>query len=175
MGLYIGVDCQKVYSPTLSPSELNSARVVRDVRANPLLLLLRLCVEGAFVDAQRCRDGVPTPEAIEATAWIEADLDWTARRGPIPPAAIRAEIIFSFCWCCNLLGLDVEDIRQNGLRRLSGFSHRSDVLLLGLDGIKQHWQKAREEHEARQLLESAVEATGNEPTMQLEQNHHLDG
>jgi len=32
---------------------------------------------------------------------------------------------------------------------LCGFSHRGDIQLPGLDGIKRHWQRVREEHEER--------------------------
>jgi len=48
-----------------------------------------------------------------------------------------------------MLNLSVEDIRQHGLPRLSGFAHNSKQWLPGLDGIKRHWQKARKEYEER--------------------------
>jgi len=122
-----------------------------------------LTIELALRDCLRTHEGRPTQEALDAAIWVEARTDWTRRPGPIPPEAIRGEIVFSFEWCCSLLNLDAEDIRQHGLPRLSGFAHNSKQWLPGLDGIRAHWEKAREEYEERmaqvqQPLEQRQEA-----------------
>ena len=155
MALFAGCDANRLYHPALSHSELNAARVVRDARANPLLLMCRLCIEQALRDCLRTYEGEPTSDARDAYLWLSSDLDWTAKPGSaIPPAEIRSEIIFSFSWCASLLGINVEDIREHGLRRLSGFGHRSDVWLPGLQGIREHWAKAKREYEARLMQAS---------------------
>ena len=144
--LWTGAD--QLYRPALHAHELNRQRNANATRANPVLLLLRLCIESAFVDALRTRDGVPTPEAIEAAAWIEARTDWTRRPGPIPPPALREQNVLSYEWCCAALDLDPEQIRQNGLARLSGLAHNSKQWLPGLHAVREHWARAKEEHEA---------------------------
>lgn len=167
MTLYLGFDTSKLYRPDLHVSEFQGQgrSIARNVtRANPLLLMLRLTLELALRDALRTHQGRPTSEALDAVTWIVARTDWTRRRGPIPPEEIRGEIIFSFEWCCSLLDLSAQEIRQRGIRRLSGMNHRSDVWLPGLPGIRAHWAEAKREYEARmaraqQPLEQRKEAT----------------
>jgi hypothetical protein len=161
MVLWTGRDAARLYSPAFSPTELHAGqRNAPATKAHPLLLLLRLTVESAFKDALRTRDGVPTTEAIDAVAWIEADLDWTARRGLIPPPKVRQEIVFTFAWCCSLLDLDPETIRISGLRHIGGLSHHSGRWLPGLPEVYERWRQAREQHEGQhtQPLQQQQEA-----------------
>jgi len=163
VSLYRGHDCKKLYNPSLNHTEFGTVAVSRDVtRAQPVLLMLRLTIELALRDALRVRDGMPTEEALDAVTWIQARTDWTRRRGPIPPAELRGENVFSFEWCCSLLNLDAEQTRQHGLLRLSGLAHNSKHWLPGLPGIRAHWQKAHEEYEARQLTEATVVTTSTD-------------
>ena len=45
---------------------------------------------------------------------------------------------------------------------LCGFSHRGDIQLPGLEEIKRHWARAKEEYEARQLTEATVVTTSTD-------------
>jgi len=146
--LWSGSDTRQLYRPNFHAHELNAQPNANAIRANPALLMLRLTIELALRDCLRTHEGRPTQEALDAAIWVEARTDWTRRPRPIPPEAIRGEIVFSFEWCCSLLNLDAEDIRQHGLPRLSGFAHNSKQWLPGLPGIREHWARAKEEHEA---------------------------
>jgi|GEM_PF-1281146 len=147
--LWTGRDVAKIYSPAFAPAELHAQRNAHATRVNPLLLMARLCVEQALRDCLRTHGGQPTADARDAFEWLNQDLDWTRKRGLIPPPDARLEFVFSFSWCCSLLDLDPEDIRQHGLCRLSGLAHNSKQWLPGLPGIREHWARAKEEHEAR--------------------------
>lgn len=135
----------------LHPYEVQANRTALLNRADPLLLLCRMTIELAFVDALKTRDGRPTSRALDAVAWIEADLDWTRRGTPPPPHELRGEYLFSFCHLCSLLNLDPTAVRRDGLVRLSGLSHRfTDSQMPGLPGIRERWREAREQHERTQ-------------------------
>jgi hypothetical protein len=75
----------------------------------------------ALHDASRCSN---RRVASNAVRWIRARTDWTrialAKRmerwgAPAPPVDVRTEHVLSFEWCCGLLNLNPERIREHGL------------------------------------------------------------
>ena len=42
-------------------------------------------------------------------------------------------------------------VRERGLQRISGVSHRSDAWMPGVSGIREHWQQARTDYRMRGL------------------------
>lgn len=72
-------------------------------------------------DAQRCRNRLTAANALR---WLRARSNWTkvplakrlAKWGtPGPPSDVRSEYVLSFSWCCQVLDLDEEQVRQHGL------------------------------------------------------------
>jgi len=171
MAYFSGESAARLYRPSLQRSELHSAQVAKNTnRANPLLLMARLCLESAFRDCLKLEsDGRPSEDAVNAMTWIRDDLDWTAvplqRRieawgAPAPPPHIREEFCFSFQFCCRVLELDPQEIRNNGIRHIAGFSHRSNRWLSELHGIRAHWARAKEEYEERMAQQPREQPQG---------------
>jgi len=143
----------------LHPYEQACRRVAVAGRANPQLLMVRLLVESGFRDALRTLNGSPTPEALNAVTWLEGRTDWTRRSDvPPPPPELRRQHILSFEWSCSLLGLDPDYLREHGIDRISGLSHRFTASHLpGLREIRRRWAQAREQYEREQQASVALE------------------
>ncbi len=158
MAFYIAAELSR---PAFRTSEFQGAGNARDItRSNPVLLLLRLVLESAFVDMQKISNGSPTSEALAAAEWVNAELDYSRPGVPKPPEELRHEAVMSFCWVCHHLDLDPETIRMSGLRHIRGLSHHSGRWLPGLPEVYERWRQAREQHEGQhtQPLQQQQEA-----------------
>ena len=159
----------------LDPNKLQSA--TGRERPSPLLWLCKEMIRQSFRDACRVDErGAPTVCACDAVVWIQSHLDWTTDHGPIPPENLRSEFYLSFEWCCAMLGLDANVIRQQGLpkdcctvyagkrlriRAREDHGRNSRRHVAGLPAIHRVWDEAAKRHaaeiDAHRCVDSAPE------------------
>jgi len=103
-------------------------------------------IESAFRDATKNIQRRAYTAARDAVIWLTAKTDWTRRRDvPSPPPELRREFPFSFEWCCRLLDLNPDELREHGIPRFTGLSHRfTNSHLPGIRGIYEHWASRTE-------------------------------
>jgi hypothetical protein len=128
----------------------------------PVLLLARRAVEEAMEDARKFQNGEPTEDAVDAILWIEATTDWTRMKRadghvPIPPRECQAEFPGTFDWCCRLLGLAPEVVRQVGLPTTSFTRSNGNPTAGGLAAIYECWAEQRSAWLAKQENRPALE------------------
>lgn len=87
-------------------------------------------------------------DAARSLKWIRLKSDWTTvpleRRlevwgSPAPPPDVRAEYFLSFSWCCEILGLDENEIRRSG----PPFAGKRTFRPLGGISNWRHWRENR--------------------------------